>query len=351
MSRAAILPFPGDPYLLTYWLHLFRSIWYDEIDQLYIYFNSPIEEKAVKYVQALSDDPKITLYYTPRQIEHGEAIKHALHELVKEDYVMLVEDDGFVFKKTMVDSCFFQLENGRFDIIGSKRGSCSTEIYNAAMAQFGLSDVGLGDNGPNFWPCFFFAPTPLLRKIDNFAAKAWTKGQVVPYINYIVEPDVVASDTMVEASLQLRSMVPIHRIGIVPQYHAHPDDMDHYRNRQFLFDGGAHWCHIGSLSSGIGGILKDDQNRPLARRLIDPPAGPTILDHKPVDDFQKREYERRVQWWLTFWQFYTDSVKGNSTMPELTDLYRLAIDRIIEQYKLSPDRITERQQVFRSLGL
>jgi len=351
MSRAAILPFPGDAYLLTYWLHLFRTVWYDEIDRLYIYFNSPIEQKAVEYVQALADDPKITLYYIPRQIEHGEAIKHAVNELVQEDYTMLVEDDGFIFKPGKVNQCFTMIEDKTFDIVGSKRGSCSTELYQAALQHFGLTDRGLGDNGPNFWPCFFFAPTPLLRQVENFAAKAWTKGQVVPYINHTVTDDVIASDTMVEASLQLRSLVPAYKIGLVPQYHGHPDDMDHFQNKQYLFDGQALWCHIGSLSSGIGGILKDDQNRPLTRRLIDPPAGSTVLDHKPTTDFEKREYERRVQWWLTFWQFYTDSVSGNSTMPELTDLYRLAIDRIIEQYKLSPKRITQRQEIYRSLGL
>ena len=39
-SRGALLPYPGDPYLLNYWLKFYDDIWGKEVDKLYIYLNS-----------------------------------------------------------------------------------------------------------------------------------------------------------------------------------------------------------------------------------------------------------------------------------------------------------------------
>jgi hypothetical protein len=122
--------------------------------------------------------------------------------------------------------------------------------------------------------------------------------------------------------------------------------LDHYRDRKYLFDGRAPWCHIGSLSSGVGGILKDDQNRPLARRKIDPENGPTVLQNAPTTDFERREYERRVQWWLTFWE--------NMEWQKIDDFagaYKNAIDQIIGQYQLSIGAIRARQNAYKEIGL
>src|SRR3990167_7164309 len=50
-SRAAILPYPGDPSLLNYWLMFFDKFWGDEVDHLYIVFNSPIEKPVREYIR------------------------------------------------------------------------------------------------------------------------------------------------------------------------------------------------------------------------------------------------------------------------------------------------------------
>ena len=96
-SRAAILPFPGDPFLFRYWLNLFDTVWRSEVDHLYVYMNSPIEKPVVDYVQKLCGQHiDVTLFYTPTQIEHGECINRVL-EFVTEENIMLIEDDGFIF--------------------------------------------------------------------------------------------------------------------------------------------------------------------------------------------------------------------------------------------------------------
>ncbi len=354
-SRAAILPFPGDPYLLNYWLSFYDRFWKDEIDRLYICLNSPIEAVMVEYIKARiaksNEDGKIVFTYDSVQMEHGAVINKALDH-VEEENIMLIEDDGFIFKPGIVNWCFEQLESGRYDIVGSKRGSCAMEILTRAQQLWGLSYEGEGDHGPNFWPCFFFTRKETLLRTDrNFGARAWKRGETIASLdNYIVQDEVSAGDTFVNTSLQLRAMIPQERILCIPQYHGHPDDLDHFAaNYEYsMFNGRSSWCHIGSLSSGVGGLLRDEVDRPLTRRLINPPGNPTRLPTQWCQsDFQKREFERRVQWWARFF----DCAESTPETKEFYDFYGLAIFRIIQQFELSTTNISRRQQAYATLGL
>jgi hypothetical protein len=346
-SRAAILPFAGDPFLLKYWLELFYRVWADEVDKLYVLCDTCIEPKVLEYIEFLctADPDKITYVYNEKKEQHGDKILRGLLA-AKEEYIILVEDDSYVFKSGMVDKCFKLLEGGNYDIVGSKRGSCAFEILQRAREMWGVDYEGAGDQGCNFWPCYFLSTRDLLLQTDrNFNSRAWVKGEsIIPLGGYGVAVEVVAGDTFVNTSLQLRNMVPESRIIYTPQYHAHPDDVKHFEQKTEYtpFDGKACWTHIGSLSTGIGGILMDDQGRCLENRLIDPPKGPTILPRCCTTDMEKLEFERRVQFWMTFWEN-----RDPDEIKEFADLYGAAISRIITQYQLSPKRIKERQRIYR----
>lgn len=350
MKRTAILPFPGDPFLLAYWLRFFYG-WQDKVDKLIVYMNSPIEEAVVEYCRKLCSvfGDKILFVYIDKQIEHGDAINNAL-ELVQTEYVMLVEDDGFIFKPEIVDFCFERLNT--FEIVGSKRGSCSKEILDRASELWKICYEGEGDQGPNFWPCFFFTKTYNLLDTDRrFGARAWFKGDVIfPLGNYVVKDDVIASDTFVNTSLQLRAKFSEDKIFTMQQYHAHPDDLRHY-NKQYLysmFSPVASWCHIGSLSSGVGGLLRDENNRFLSRRLIDKPEEKTVIPQEWCQtDMERHEFERRVQMWLTFWQ----KAEVTPEIKEFHTLYGKAIDTLITQYGLNNKRIRVRQEIYKTVGL
>lgn len=349
-SRAAILPYPGDPFLLQFWLKNFYTHWADEIDKLYIICNTPVEKEVADYIEKLCQNPKIDYTYIDHHIQHGDAIRIGL-EKATEEYVMLVEDDAYILRSGVVDECFARIESGQFDIVGSKRGSCDEEISKEAQRVYDISYEGEGDQGCNFWPNFFFMKRELLLSTDrDFNSRAWVQGEIIPPLqHYVVAAPVISSDTFVWASLQLRAMIPEQRIFYVNQYHAHPSDAEHYQRQNHIFDGKCPWIHIGSLSSGPSGAIMDDQGRSISKRTREAPKGKTVLPAAWCDvssDFAKMEWERRVQWWLMFWE-----LRDPEAIPEYAALYKAGIDRIIEQFELNVKRIRSRQQMYRTIGI
>lgn len=344
-SRAAILPYPGDPFLLNFWLGFYDRIWGQEIDTLYVYLNSPVEEDVVDYIREMClMRVGVDFTYIPNQIEHGDAINRTL-DIVAEDTVLLLEDDCFIFRRGYIDRLFTLIEDGSFDVVGSKRGSCSLEILDRAAEIWNLDYSGYGDQGCNFWPNLFCAKkSTFLKTSRNFGAKAWSEGEIIPELGNFTAPTNLYSDTFVQASLELRSIIPQSRIEFVPQYHASPEDIKHEENKIGLFDGRAPWVHVGSLSSGINGLLKDDKNRVLARRTIDEPSSEVTMNNLPKTDQEKQEYERRLAWYLLFAEH-----AENGKIEEFRNTYTSAIQQCIRIMGLNRKRIDKRKRIYDTL--
>lgn len=345
-SRAAILPFPGDPFLLHYWLKFYDEIWGKEIDKLYVFHNSSIQPEVELYIKELVVKRNGVYLYEPRSVEHGQGIKKLL-EACKEEYVMLAEDDGFIFGKDQVNMCFELLETDKCDLVGGRRHSCSPKISELAEAKWNLLPTYplIGDQGPNFWPCYLFAKKDLLMDTDqHFGPYTWYKGERIEPLDYTVEEELLVGDTFVNTSLQLRNKGL--RVHCEPHYHGSPDDIAHHRKRFNLWDGQAKWTHAGSLSSGIGGMLVDDEGRRLSGRM-NPPITPKEYGRiGPNTDAERREWERRVQWWLTAWEN-----RDPEAIPEFADLYKKALDKLIGTFSLSMNNIVLRQKIYKEIGL
>ncbi len=348
-SRAAFLPHPADPFLLTYWLKFFNNVWGSEIDCLYIYVNSPTEKPVIDYIyrQLMSSPYRVNYQYETVQKEHGVALDRML-DIVEQDNIMLIEDDCFIFKKGVIDEQFRFVEENPQNVVGSARGSCSMEILQKAQEVWGISYEGEGDRGPNFWPNLFFSHKGVLLATDRkFGARAWHKGEVIEPLNHIVQEDIAVGDTFVSTSLQVRNMKL--NIRMIPQYHGSPHDYEHSASGYNLWDGNAPWVHVGSLSSGTHGVLMDDENRPLAYRTVKPPGGKSVLGNFCNSENERLEWERRVQWWLTALQYYR--AHGDGSIDDFADAYHKAIYRVIEQYSLNEGRIQQRQRIYAKLGL
>lgn len=347
MSRAALLPFPGDPFLLHYWLGFFDRVWGGEVDKLYIYHNSSIEKEVADYIRDLCNaNPKINFQYNPEQQEHGFVIDRIL-DVVEEDLVILIEDDAFIFKQGIVNECFKLIEDDVVDAVGGRRGSCSKEIYDKASEKWGIDNSGMGDTGPNFWPCYFFCKkSDLLKTKRSFGAVSWKQGEKIEELDHVVQEEIVVGDTFVGTSLELRAMGL--RFAYKPQYHGSPEDLEHYKQNYNLWDGKAPWTHVGSLSTGVGGVLADKEGRSLSRKNTNAPPYTlkNLMKSKPKTRQEKQEWERRIQWWLTFWQ-----EREPGKIEEFAQEYIDAINRIIQRFELNMNDIRKRQRIYKELGL
>lgn len=356
MNRAVLLPHPADPFMFRYWLNLFNKVWSNEVDRLYIYISSPMERPIMDYmIDLCNKNGKINLQWHNDIVDHGIALDRML-DVVTEENVMIIEDDGFIFKPGYVDECFKAIESGNYDIVGSARGSCAQEILDAAQARWNLDYSGIGDRGPNFWPCYFWTKKSILLQTDrNFRAKHWKAGEIIPGIDLFVDKEAgLIGDTFVNTSLQLRGIIPQERIRMVPQYHGSPLDLDDYASNRNLWDGQAMWTHVGSLSSGTHGVLADDYGRPLARRMVDPPKENDKLPNYCNSEGERKEWERRAQWWQMFLDDFTQSDDPRRVPIEVVNFaieYSKAIQRLIKQYGLSVDSINKRIRIYRQLGL
>lgn len=312
--RVALLPFSGDPMLLQWWMGWFWR-WSDDVDKLIVHLNANIPDEARVFCAFFPlKHPKVVFMESNENIGHGESLAKMIKTCHDDDVLMFIEEDGFVFKRGMMDECFRWIERGQFDIVGSHRGSCSEEICKTAEIKWGTGE-------PNFWPNFFFCKKSLLNKTDgNFGTKHWEIGEEVVGLG-ITAQEPLNGDTFVSASLQLRGLGP--RIKLIEQYHGYPHDIESHSRHENIWDGRANWFHAGSLSSWKGILMTDK-----------------------LDDFgcSTEEWERRCQMWLTFWE-----ESDPTAVPIFREKYKQGIDRLISQYKLSLETIKFRQRIYREL--
>lgn len=323
MSRAVFLPTPADPFLIDLWFKYYQ-IWKSEIDTLYVYANTP-DLEAAEYVHKLCRDNGAVFFYSDHQIEHGEVLKRLLNHS-KEEHIMFVEDDGFIFSKGTVAKYFEMLERNEYDLIGSPRGSCSQEILDKAKAKWELDYSGLGDNGCNFWPNFFFCKREYLQKVDNFGARHWNTGDVIKGLGN-AEAECVG-DTLVEASIQLRGLITKEKILEVPQYHGNTDDQIDWESATNIWDGNCPWLHVGSLSSGYLNLLDPDKQLPDAFNT----------------EQERLELERRI----VFWGMAVDEFTSND-LKDTRQSYSVMLQALVIQYNLSESRITRRREMYRKV--
>lgn len=324
MTKACFLSAGGDPFIALFVIKLWQERWYDEVDKFYICYNnhSGVSQEVVsEFVSGIVKDPKIHLIYHPNGIGNGMPITE-MTLIAKEDLVMLLEDDGFIFESGKVKWCFQQIESDLCDALGSPRGSCGQEIWEASQKKYNLDYSGYGDQGPNFWPNFFFCKREDLLKTDlNFASITFKPGEYSSHLDHTFT-EINHGDTFVWACIQLRALGL--RFLNIPQFHASPTEpedkdakvMNWYKEIPY-------WIHGGSLSAGWGGYLSG--------QIPDMPT-----------DLNKREIESRV----AFWTIASDLIDG---FEDFKKEYKAGIANLISKGGLQFERIQEKINLYRNL--
>ncbi len=327
MTRAALLPSPGDPFVLLHFYHYFCTVWQDEVDMLYICINSDIELDIVTKLIDQLKHPKVKVIFTPQTLGHGKAISLML-ELCDQDSVVLMEDDSIVFKKGEVAKQFEDIENNTHVFTGSPRMSCPPDIAENLKKEFNLDYSGFGDKGPNFWPCFFYISTPLLKSTTRWFGAS------------------EMGDTFVKTSIELRRKArksfatsgKQKTIKEIPQYHCSPDDEQNREANRSIFDGKCGYMHFGSLSSGIENTLLDTNGIPLKERTK--PGMSSVKMRIPQSDQERSELTRRVMWWNEAYLLH------QNTFGEFGEAYGYAIENVIKTCGLSWGEINNMRKMY-----
>ncbi len=323
MSRCAFLSAGGDVLLLNLAIHFFKNVWQDEVDKMYICYNGIIEPKVLEFAKKIAVHPKIEFLYVPYPLGFGLPFTTCFNAS-KEDLILLLEDDGYIYKKGLVDECFKLIESGEYDMVGSPRRSCSDGIWNKSKEKYNLDYSGIDDVGPNFWPNFFFCKrSDLLKTTLDFGGHGWAKGEYVKELDFTAENE-EAGDTFVWISMQLRALGL--KAKTFNQCHAMPEEIEEYNKKFRNWQGQPFgWIHAGSLSSGWNGFL-DGKYTPT-------PEG-----------YGLQELETRV----AFWTIASD-IEPFDEIKEFKDKYVAGIIAMIEHYNLDTTRIRKKMNIYKQL--
>lgn len=344
LSRAALLPTPGDPFLIHLWMQSFEKIWFDEVDKLYVNVNSCLPKHVVgSVIKRLQRNGKTEVSYDDHMLDHGNSITKLVRSCT-EELVMLIEDDAFIFKRGRVDGCFRSLEKGEYDFMGSPRGSCELKIFYRGMEKFDQPTVGF-DTGPNFWPNFFFCRRSDLLKTDmNFCGMTFQKGRYIPVLDWTVDEDNAHSDTFVWASLQMRSLGL--KAGYVEQYKMHPNDFDERRTRTNCFSPKAGWLHSGNLSGSLHSWLRTEDGYPLASSPGAVPIDMSVTPDEARGHGMQDEFERRAAFLILA---HETSLGEYEDIEDFRRAYRKGIDLLVRRYLLQTDRLERRTRMYKKL--
>lgn len=324
-TRAAFISAGGDIFLVLLMFKLFQR-WQDEVDKLYICFNGNTDQGLVEYVrQQVTQNEKVVWIYDPRELGYGMPIKLCLDQC-QEDLILLLEDDGFIYNRGVVERCFRKIEEEGYDVVGSPRFSCSFEWSRLMKTKLGLTYKDQGDTGPNFWPNFFFCRRSDLLKTDlEFAPVNFPQGTYVPLLDYTAQEEGLVGDTFVWVSIQLRMMGL--SVFEVPQYKASPLEHGEYMRKEGKWNDKIYgWIHGGSLSVFWSSMR-------IGKYMPDPP-----------NEFCLQEYETRVAFWTIAVNLIQDD-RIESTIKQCKD----ALEATIEHYKMDRTRLHKKILIYQSL--
>jgi len=324
MSRAILLPTPGDPYICAGWVSSYKKYIKQHVDKLYVCLNSPAEDPIFQYVNDLFLSCEATIIHHHKFIDHGPALTELL-KIVGEDHVLILEDDFYVQTPDAVQNWFHIVESGHKDMVGSMRGCVGPQIIKATARKFGLT----GDEAlqPNFWPSLFACRTEDLRKTDcNFRAKRYAPGVFIPELDFTPTQE-TGGDTFVWASIQLRALgLSVHQIK---QWRL----IDVIRENKIP----PPWIHVGSGSTTLNGHLLDENMIPIGNKNWNKPKGfPPVPDHTI-----RVHFEKKFAWWSMMNKLFP--VPQSSPAAYFNLQYKEAVNRSIKGCGLSRAAVSQHE--------
>jgi len=275
--RAALLPTPGDPLTLAYWLRNFET-WAQHVDELVVLVNGAAGDQQLVAQALLNGRFPIVVHtrYTSQRMGHDGAMRWLLAN-TEADHVVLCEDDAYVRHPKAVDDAFRLMTSGYTDFVGSPRhedyAGSPLQVWPRHLTQ-SYDEVRRG-----FWPAFLFARRMDLLNTDReYGDRRWNVGETIAGLDMLVTPelcdfvgiapDYIHLDTLFGTTFQLRAKEP--RVELV--HHVRLFDAE--ATEQWVAEDPP-WFHVTGLST------LDQLNSPYL---------PDLDEHGGL-------WTRRVAWW------------------------------------------------------
>jgi hypothetical protein len=210
--RAALLPTPGDPFMLAYWLRNFET-WREHVDELVVFVNGANPDDY-DTLHAMVRDAGGRFLWSSHRAGHDGALRALLEHGTKAEHVVLCEDDAYVRHPKAVDEAFRKVITGHTDIVGSPRhedyASSPLQVWPDRLTT-NHEEVRRG-----LWPAFLFMRRADLLATDRqFGDRRWNLGQTIEGLGIAVTPELCAFvgiapdyihlDTLFGTTFQLRS--------------------------------------------------------------------------------------------------------------------------------------------------
>jgi hypothetical protein len=258
--RAALLPTPGDPFMLAYWLRDYDA-WRSEVDELLVFVNGQTDPDAVAYDRRIIEEHGGRMLYSPDSAGHDGALRRLLHETTSE-YVVLCEDDAYVRHPVAVGEAFADIESGTFDIVGSPRH----EDYAGQTMKWGTyRPGGLTELRHGLWPAFLFMRrADLLATDERFGDRRWDVGETVAGWGTVspeacrfvgIASDHIHLDTLFGTTFQLRAR------GLTTRLVHHVRLYDAKATEDWLAEDPP-WFHVTGISTLMDALTNDPSRLP-----------------------------------------------------------------------------------------
>lgn len=337
MSRAVLLPIPGDPYIAKLWLSSWERFWGPNKGQLYAMVNTPLEHPVVDYTIKLFEDVGAKVFFKERMMSHGPAITRLMDEC-NEDTIFIVEDDFYMLKPGNIDYWFNLVESGSVDAVVSPRGCTGPDIMQKTVETYGLPEYINGINihqQTNFWPSLVVVPRENLMKTDlNFEAFRFIAGQPIEGLKGYTPPVDVCGDTFVSVSIQLR----------------HQGLKFHYEDQHRLIDvvnagkiRTTPWVHVGSSSTSLNSGLLGENMQPIGNQNTG-----REWPFQPVpDDGIRNVFEEKFAWWKMCNEKFP--IPDSDPAAYFNKVYNDAVHRSVKGCKLRPAGIDKKYKMFETL--
>ena len=326
MNRAVVTYFDGDPFTINTWLLLYEKYWRDECSKVYagVAYNENSDDKVKQYnARRFAEYPEIEVTVW-NDVQYPEIGNAKLLEKVSEDYVGLIESDGLVYGRGIVDQCFKLLENEKQDIVAPPWYLIDEPYFNGDLQSTG------------FMRCFFFTKRKYFDKIEiDLMPRTIPKNTRLNDMNQINKD--VALDCFGWISWQL--LLLGLKITYTPNNILTPDNiLSPYSNFK--------WVHIRQMSSsalGMGGaeykLWTKGQNGDVIKRVFE------LFDEHYPDGPAEFIYIKAIAFKLLFY----DLLKDKQDLGNFATDYRQMLQNVIDWYNMPINQIFEIKGFFKGL--